>query len=174
MDTQAWVTTGVAIVSIAVTAATAIYALHRQARSHADELAANEREARVIARYDAAVGVAARIMDVLVQMDRVRLTIWPPDRWKTVDDHTRAETYRQFREFVPTLMAAVRIARLVPLSDEAVACLNEVDAAILGLPEREDTFQELGRDRERLNDAFDEFVVAVSRMAPGESGSTTA
>jgi hypothetical protein len=180
MDAQDWVTAGIAVLSIVVTALTALFAMRIQARSHReqldtqvrisrDELATKEREARAIARYDAALRVSERIMNLLVAMDQVRFSLGAPGRVGDVDEETSTAAYAQFRAAVPTLVAEIRLARMFPLSEEAQRCLRRVDAAVSGLPSEKHTFHELSEGRRRLDDAFDGFLDAVGRMAPASA-----
>jgi hypothetical protein len=140
--------------------------LDRQERLSREQLATKEREAREVARYEAAQRAAERIMDLLVQMDKARLAVWEPERSGAVDESVRAAAFAAFRETLPMLQAAVRLARMVPLSVDAVEYLDEVDAAAVQLPDKHEKFHTLGDERERLNDAFDRFLGAVGHMAP--------
>jgi hypothetical protein len=129
------------------------------------DTAVRDRRARGVARYEAAQRAAERIMDLRVQMDKARLSVWELQRRGLVDESIRAAAFATFRDTVPTLLAAIRLAQMLPLNAEAIGCLKEVDAAVSHLPEKEETFHEFGEERARFDHAFNGFLEAVGRMA---------
>lgn len=78
-----------------------------------------ERRARRIARFEAAQRAAERIMDVLVLMDKARLSVWEREPRGRDDDSDRAAAFATFRDAIPTLVATIRLAHMVPLTAEA-------------------------------------------------------
>jgi hypothetical protein len=105
---------------------------------------------------------AERIMGEFVELDRVRFSVRKP----SVSSAERDTAYAKFQGTLPSLLAAVDLARMVPMTDEARESLKTVDDRTPLLHGTKDNFHEFTVGRGQFRDALLDFLGTIERMAP--------
>jgi hypothetical protein len=128
----------------------------------------HERRADRVRRYEAAKSIGKDIAEVMNVLDAARVKVWEAQRHggESVPDHVAVSAFAEFRDSLPRLLLAVRMARAEPLTPSAIEALQRFDSELGRLPERPDNFHMLGDERMKVNEAFDAFLDEVGKMAP--------
>jgi hypothetical protein len=118
--------------------------------------------AHKVTRSQDARRAAERIMDEFVELDKVRFSV----RMPAVSNAERDSAYAKFQSILPSLLAAIDLARMVPMTDEARQSLNTVDDRTSLLHETKDSFHEFTGGRDQFRKALLEFFETIERMTP--------